>query len=104
MHGTLICSLQVLLAPSMDALRKPDPGMWHFLANRLNSGVPIGARSLCCWAMMGMCLPCSLCLPGLTAFVPVGACYVPVDGHVACQASSGGMQGPACGIWRELCR
>ena len=27
----------------MDALRKPDPGMWHFLANRLNSGVPIGA-------------------------------------------------------------
>ena len=39
-------SLQVLLAPSMDALRKPDPGMWHFMANRLYSGVNIGAHLL----------------------------------------------------------
>ncbi len=53
-NGTsCLLSSQVLLAPSMDALRKPDPGMWHFLANRLNSGVPIGK---------GFCLLCHFLL------------------------------------------
>lgn len=47
-------SPQVLLAPSMDALRKPDPGMWHFLANRLNSGVTIGAHLLAGGALGGL--------------------------------------------------
>ncbi|PRW45221.1 Bifunctional polynucleotide phosphatase kinase [Chlorella sorokiniana] len=41
MHGVDGTQVKVLLAPSMDALRKPDPGMWHFLANKLNSGVAI---------------------------------------------------------------
>ncbi|KAI7838301.1 hypothetical protein COHA_007871 [Chlorella ohadii] len=44
-HGVDGTQVKVLLAPSMDALRKPDPGMWHFLANRLNSGVPIDLRT-----------------------------------------------------------